>query len=138
MNPADPAKRKGKLVALLEPALTADGSGLVITGLEKLLQNGVEVGQNRLIKLRQYAIAPSLTDVFTVVNPDERFVKDNPIAGAFKDKRFGFVNGTRTIDPSTAEKSRITNTAQESLLLAPGPRVDRGVGRSHSCPRPHS
>ncbi len=119
MTPTDPTKTKGKLIVMLEPALTPDRSKLVMTGLEKFVAPfNVEVGQNRVLKLRQFVGARNHTQILAQPNPDESFRKSNPAAAAFSRTVFPLFD-VRTVQPSAGDRPPDSKFRAEALLVAP-------------------
>jgi hypothetical protein len=96
------SKTKGKLIALLDVALTPDKTKMQRTGLEDLLADfGVQVGDNRVIQAGLRGIPP--LQVRVLVNPELR--SRNPIAAAFSNQMFLFYN-VRTVQPATPMPNR--------------------------------
>jgi hypothetical protein len=117
MNPADPNAKKGKLVALLDPTLNPEKTGLLRTGLESLLaEYNVQVGNDRVLQLGASA-ARSPTDVLARTNPSRAVRDENPIAAAFAPLRF-VLYGVRTVDAPTGTEQRPSNFRTESLIVA--------------------
>jgi hypothetical protein len=86
MNPDDPARPKGKLLALMGVAVGPDGS-MVHTGVEGLLaEYGVQLGNERI--LATDTEVPLNLAIFT--NPD--LIERNPVANALKGIAFPMTN----------------------------------------------
>jgi len=99
LEPTDPQKKKGKLVALLDPA-SAGGGRDGTTGLEDLLASyGVIVGKDRVLQLRGAVISnPGL--VLADVPSDDGVRSESPLIDAFAGKSWLLV-GARTIQGQT-------------------------------------
>ncbi|CAN5396182.1 hypothetical protein BH10PLA2_BH10PLA2_03030 [soil metagenome] len=114
MNPVPgPTNQKqGKLIVLVDVALTPQ-KAMQVTGLEGFLtQFGVEVGNNVVLNLRRRP--PELIGMY--FNPDEVARDRNPILGAFYGMRVdGYKVRTLKAAPNPPPGSRYT---QEPILLA--------------------
>jgi len=92
MTPQDPNKPKGKMVILLDVAVSRANGKMVQTGLEKFLSGfNVEVGNNRIM-------TPANRPLQIRVTPNPMLRQTNPVAAAFAGLAFHLYN-IRTVRP---------------------------------------
>jgi hypothetical protein len=118
MKPADPKKKKGKLVVLLDVRIREDK--MVQTGLESFLTEfNVDVGNNRILN----ASLPNPLQVYVVANPGLR--STNNLAAAFSGEVI-IMYDVRTVRPrprSNLPSGGSTFQAEPLLLVPPGLNV---------------
>lgn len=114
LEPAAKDAEKGKLIVLLDLALTKDRDKVEKTGLEELFEKyNVEIGDNRVM---HYGRMPQL--VRALLNPAPDIASRNPLPAAFGRQAFQFFD-TRTVQPKTGGKGGDVNYRADSLLLVP-------------------
>lgn len=124
MEPASPTGKKGKLVVLLDPAVSRTTGKLERTGIEDFLANfSVQVGDNRVMKVPLDGIPPGLWRnllwVPAMTNPAEDVRRRNPIAGAFYRRNLFWFYEARSVQPMTMGRPPTGKYRVDALLLVP-------------------
>jgi hypothetical protein len=120
MDPPDATKMKGKLMVLLDVAVTPQNT-MRETGLEKLLaEYNVQVGNERVLKLPVLLgvggdLLPA-SPLVLLVQPNPDLADRNPIAKEFQDEPFQVYN-VRPVQPAQAGRPGGSRYSAESLLV---------------------
>jgi hypothetical protein len=118
MNPPDPKTPKGKLIVMLGTVVSPEKT-MLQTGLEPLLSEfGVEVKNDRLIRLPSGLVRdPNLVVVET--NRDSTAPSQNPIVEAFKEIGFLFYK-SRPVVPKPPAGPGAQQYRAETMMMARG------------------